>query len=73
MIILYRFLLGITCYASALHATDLYPRDTDEDTSNKEYADLDSIAKSAEGDDSDAPADDNESDVTPPEDDSNAR
>ena len=27
MIILYRFLLGITCYASALHAMDLYDPD----------------------------------------------
>ena len=29
MIILYRFLLGITCYASVLHATDLYDPDPD--------------------------------------------
>jgi len=27
MIILYRFLLGIMCYASTLHATDLYDQD----------------------------------------------
>jgi hypothetical protein len=64
MIILYRFLLGIMCYASTLHATDLYDPDLNtgdiasdsndgvDDTDTESADETDDTPNEAESDDS---------------------
>ncbi len=72
MIILYRFLLGITCYASVLHATDLYDPDPelasdDVASDSKDGEDSKSAIDSERADDSNTENDEPKTADTPNE------